>query len=109
MSADPKFAQLREQYEAALAAECAHDAVAMPAPTFRYVSPKAEAESERLADVRYQIEDELMDIPSATLTEFAFKYLVAHGDGRDTDCWNGMLEEEAKRFANAAIDRGAAS
>ena len=99
MSADPTFVRVRAQYEAAFAAERAHDATFAPAPSFAYVSYEAEIEAERLISVRYLLENVLMDIPSETLTDFAFKYLVAHGDGRDTDCWNGMLEEEAQRFA----------
>ncbi len=57
-----------------------------------------EEEADRLIKARYDAEDPLMDCPSPDLRAFAIKYLIAHGGGRDTDCWDDMLEEEAKRF-----------
>lgn len=60
------------------------------------------AESQRLLDIVSDAEDILMDISAPTPAAFAFKYLVAHGGGRETDCWDHMLETEAKRFSGEA-------
>lgn len=57
------------------------------------------AAEDRWTKRRHDAEDVLMAIPSPDPAAFAFKYLVAHGDGRETDCWNAMLEAEAARFA----------
>jgi hypothetical protein len=65
---------------------------AIPAPVW--------AESERLGQMVSDAEDVLMDIPSPNAAAFAFKCRIAHGDGRETDCWNAMLDAEAKRFAD---------
>lgn len=73
----------RRAYEAARAAELAAD--------------DGDAD-DRLGDARYAAEDVLMAIPSPDASAFAFKYLVAHGGRRETDCWNEMLDTEAKRF-----------
>lgn len=65
-------------------------------------------EIERLSDIKADAEDVLMDTPSPHASGFALKYLVAHGDGRETDAWNDMLEGEARRFAqhtDAALER----
>ncbi len=59
-------------------------------------------ESDRLTDIRAAAEDALMAIPSPDAASFAFKYLVARGSGRETDCWDAMLEAEATRFAYAS-------
>lgn len=66
---------------------------------------QAEADGQTDADAydrcmkrRYQAEDALMEIPSPDASAFAFKFLVAKGGGRETDCWDDMLETEAKRF-----------
>jgi Zn ribbon nucleic-acid-binding protein len=96
------FAHLRRQYETALAEERAFDARDMPAPFF--TSEEVALESDRLAEIRCGIEDALMACPSPDASAFAFKYLVARGDGRDTDCWNDMLQDEARRFAAWPMD-----
>jgi hypothetical protein len=49
--------------------------------------------------VRSAAEDALMAIPSPDAAAFAFKHIVAHGEGRQTDCWNTMLANEARQFA----------
>lgn len=53
---------------------------------------------DRCVKRRDQAEDALMAIPSPDASAFAFKFLVAKGGGRFTDCWDDMLETEAKRF-----------
>lgn len=63
------------------------------------IAPEVWAESHRLQDITDDAQDALMDIPSPSASAFAFKYLIAKGDGRETDCWDKMLEAEAKRFA----------
>lgn len=45
-------------------------------------------------------EDALMAIPSPDAAAHAIKHLIAHGGGRETDCWDAMLEIEARRFSN---------
>ncbi|USU09977.1 hypothetical protein NF700_06880 [Sphingomonadaceae bacterium OTU29MARTA1] len=60
------------------------------------------AEAQRLCEELTHAEDTLMDLPSPHAFGFAMKYLVAHGDGRETDCWNTMLAAEAIRFAKEA-------
>jgi len=54
---------------------------------------------ERLMDVTSACESALMVIPSPHSMAFATKYLIAHGDGREAEAWDDMLEVEAKRFA----------
>lgn len=57
------------------------------------------AEDERLSELRCAAEDPLMDCSSPDASAFAFKFLVAYGDGRDANGWNDMLEAEARRLA----------
>jgi len=57
------------------------------------------AGEERWTKRRFVAEDALMATPSPDAAAFAFKYVVAHGNGRETDDWNDMLEAEAVRFA----------
>ena len=59
-------------------------------------------ELERLGEVRSEAEDALMECPSPDAEAFAFKYAVAHGNGRKSVRWNNMLEAEAKRFSGRA-------
>lgn len=59
-------------------------------------------ETERLQELREEAEDFLMDWPSPDAKAFAFKYLVGHGNGRETDGWDEMLEAEALRFSGRA-------
>lgn len=99
----PTFADLRATYEAALAAERAHDQICWPAESHGLPSSDMEAENDRLTDERYRVEDRLMAMPSPDPAAFAFKYLVAHGGGRETDCWDGMLEEEARRLSTLPL------
>lgn len=58
--------------------------------------------SERLLDVRCKAEEALMACPSPNAEAFAFKYLVAHGDGREAGEWDNMLEAEARRLCGRA-------
>lgn len=57
------------------------------------------AGEERWTTRRYEAEDALMAIPSPDASAFAFKFMVAKGGGRETDCWDEMLEREALLFA----------
>ena len=57
--------------------------------------------AEKLADLRYAAEDALMAAPCPNGTAFALKYLVAFGGGRQTDCWDSLLEREAVRLLGA--------
>lgn len=57
---------------------------------------------DRCVKRRDQAEDALMSIPSPDANAFAFKFLVAKGGGRFTDCWDDMLETEAMRFGQEA-------
>ncbi len=91
------FVRLRADYEAALAAERAYEAEHMPAGAV--ASDEAEAEAERLAGVRYEIEDRLMATPSPDAAGLAFKYLVARSGDREATHWDEMLEQEARLFA----------
>ncbi len=62
-----------------------------------------DAEVERLDDALAAAEDALMATPSPDAAVFAFKYRIAKGGGRETDCWNDMLNAEAERFAGLEI------
>lgn len=55
--------------------------------------------SERLTAIRFSAEDALMSIPSPDGEALAFKYIVAKGNGRETSCWDAILEADAKRLA----------
>lgn len=108
------FESAKAAYLAAKAAESAYDnAHYYPAIN----AAKAQGEcavfddrltyrSDQLADARSAAEDALMAVPAPDGAAFAFKYLVAHGDGRETDCWDGLLEQEARLMssATAAVD-----
>lgn len=85
-AADERWRTARKAYEAAKVAEDAagHDVGDAP------------------ADVRYAAEEALMAVPSPDAAAFALKYLIAHGGGRQTDCWTAMLDSEAKRFGGVA-------
>jgi len=92
-------------YRAARSDEVAHD-LATGIEAWRAaldmadtIAPEVWAESERLQDLTADAEDALMAIPSPSAGAFAFKCLIAKGDKRETDCWDEMLEAEAKRFA----------
>jgi hypothetical protein len=97
-------------YTAAKAIEAAFDAENCSIPdnipdgpertaAFNTIPASIWDESQRLGDIVSDAEDVLMDIPSPDIAAHFFKRLVAHGDGRETDCWNAMLDAEAKRFA----------
>ncbi len=66
------------------------------------ITPAMWAESERLMDVRCQAEEALIACPSPDAAAFALKYLIAHSDGRETDCWDEVLEAEARLFSGRA-------
>jgi len=97
-------------YVAARAEEVAYDADHCSIPDkdpnrsamIQAIPASVWAESERLGQVVSDAEDAVMDIPSPDAAAFAFKCRIAHGDGRETDCWNDMLDAEAKRFAEEA-------
>lgn len=74
----------------------------IPKAALDAIPPRVWDEAQRLTEVLSRAEDVLMDIPSPHAAAFAFKVVVAHGDGRETDYWNPMLEAEAKRFAKGA-------
>ncbi|MEN2746454.1 hypothetical protein [Sphingomonas sp. T9W2] len=61
------------------------------------------AGEERWTKRRYAAEDALMAIPSPDASAFAFKFMVAKGGGRETDCWDAMLEQEALLFAQVEV------
>ena len=99
------WADARSQYKQALAAEHAYDdAVWGPAYEVARVAGGPQVpdeiadEAERLQDVRSEAEDRLMEIPAPDGAGFALKYLIAHGDGREADCWDGRLEQEARHL-----------
>lgn len=90
--------KLVDTYDAALAAEVAfiqnHGGSSL--------TTEAVAEDTRLTDIRSDAEDAVMAFPSPDASAFAIKYLIAKGDRREMDCWNNLLEAEAKRFAGRA-------
>lgn len=57
---------------------------------------------ERLSDQRLDAEKALMECPSPNASGFALKYLIAYGNGREIDCWDDLLEAEAKQFSGRA-------
>lgn len=57
------------------------------------------AEMEQLDDALAAAEDALMATPSPDAAAFALKYRIAKGGGRETGCWDAMLDAEAERFA----------
>lgn len=69
-------------------------------PAIRALPPAVLDQAALLENAKSDAEDALMAIPSPHAAGFAMKYLVAKGDGRETDCWNAMLEDEAERFAS---------
>ncbi|PZR78058.1 MAG: hypothetical protein DI537_42550 [Stutzerimonas stutzeri] len=70
---------------------------------FSMISHTDADESERLCEIRGKAEDCMMGVPSPHAMAFALKYLIAHGDGRETDHWDDMLETEAKRFVGSHL------
>lgn len=58
-----------------------------------------EVKVERLDDARHAAEDALMATPSPDASAFALKYRIAKGSGRETDCWDKVLDAEALHFA----------
>jgi len=71
------------------------------------------AEIERLAQLRIDAEQKLLNCPSPTASAFALKVLVCRGGGREFNAIDELLEREAKRFADvdpaAAWSRGLAT
>ncbi|MCC4252244.1 hypothetical protein LL251_07390 [Sphingobium naphthae] len=57
---------------------------------------------ECLGDERLAAEKALMECPSPDASAFALKYVIAHGNGREADCWDDLLEAEAKQFGGRA-------
>ncbi|MAM39547.1 MAG: hypothetical protein CL949_13830 [Erythrobacter sp.] len=57
---------------------------------------------ECLGDERLAAEKALMECPSPHASAFALKYVIAHGNGREADCWDDLLEAEAKQFGGRA-------
>jgi len=95
-----EWSYLRTAYEQARSAERAYDAENIDPKVDRLedIPHDVSEESERLADVRDAAEDALMAYPAPDAAGFALKYMIAHGAGRYTDCWNGLLEADARRL-----------
>jgi hypothetical protein len=68
------------------------------------VRPDVWAECDRLQNVRLDREVPLMACPCPDAAAFLVKYLIAHGDGRETGGWDGALEKEAKRLQGEVHD-----
>jgi len=64
------------------------------------------AEIERLAQLRIDAEQKLLNCPSPTASAFALKVLVCRGGGREFNAIDEVLEREATRFAD--VDPAAA-
>ncbi|WP_242186556.1 hypothetical protein [Sphingomonas sp. CARO-RG-8B-R24-01] len=107
--------ELAEAYLAAKADEDAHDQIYCSIDESLPVGPERNAaidaipqehwdESERLIDIRINIETELLSQPSETAEAFALKVLTCRGQGRGCDAYDDMLAAEARKFARAATD-----
>lgn len=99
------------RYDAALTAENAYMAehidpfvpASLPIGTERNaacdaIPPAVWAEDERLGNIRYQAEDELLEMPSPDLAAFARKVIICRADQRDLNGLDDMLVAEAKRL-----------
>lgn len=62
------------------------------------ISSKVWAEAERLTDLRYGPEDELLAMPSPDLAAFALKVIICRADERNLDGLDAMLVAEARRL-----------
>jgi hypothetical protein len=58
-------------------------------------------ESDRLANLRHDCEQQLLRQPSPNAAAFAFKVLICRGEGRNFDAFDELLEQEAKWFSAA--------
>lgn len=56
-------------------------------------------ELERLMEARLDAEAGLLECPSPDANAFALKYMIVHGNGRDINRWDDMLEAEARLFS----------
>lgn len=72
--------------------------------SLRALPPAVLDQAALLEAAKSDAEDALMAIPSPHAAGFALKYLVAFGGGRETDCWDVMLEAEAARLASRTDD-----
>ncbi len=59
------------------------------------------SESERLADIRNNIEDDLLAMPSPTWAAFGQKVIICRADGRDLNGLDDMLVADANRLLAA--------
>lgn len=115
-TSNDQWAALAAAYRAAQAAEDAYDQSAIE-PLFAGIDTNDQEawrraakpitadmwdHLERLGDERLAAEKALMECPSPDASAFAFKYLIAYGNGRDLDCWDDLLEAEAKQFGGRA-------
>jgi hypothetical protein len=67
-------------------------------PADHLIPDEVDAAIDRLQNLRFNAEDALMGIPSPDAVAFAQKFLIAHGEGRDANGWDDMLEAEARRL-----------
>ncbi|MGW8278556.1 hypothetical protein ACWGK7_03545 [Sphingomonas aurantiaca] len=101
------------RYDAALAIERAYGAEHIDplVPDHLPIGPERNAavdsvpaeawlEDERLANIRYDIEDELFALPSPDLAAFARKVIICRADGRDLNGFDEMLVAEARRLTS---------
>lgn len=63
------------------------------------IPAEIEQESDRLMNIRFDTEGGVMAAPAPDAAAFAYKFLIAHADGREAIGWSKHLVEEAKRFA----------
>lgn len=102
------------RYEAALAAELKHEAECIDQylPADLPIGPERNAavdriprevweEGERLTDLRYGPEDELLEMPSPDLAAFARKVIICRADERNLDGLDVLLVAEARRLTSA--------
>lgn len=59
-------------------------------------------EAERLQNIRCDIEDRLLALPSPSPSAFALKVMICRGDGRDLNGYDDVLETEARQILAAS-------
>lgn len=98
------WSSARRAYDAARASELAYDKDVWT-PAYEVLNAGGgnipsgvEAEMERRSDIRDAAENILLDLPARNLADFAFKFLICFGDGRERDAYNAELCAEAKRL-----------
>lgn len=69
------------------------------------IPPHVMETADALTDAREVAEEAMMNCTSPNAAAFACKYLVAHGDDRDScSRWDEMLETEANRLSSPSVD-----